>query len=177
VKGCWIAAWTKGLLHVQLILTICKRVVDSCLLDTLLKGFASSLHWWFDYTLAFASPLGELNFNERLKEYLSSLYLFYQGSNWWETLLKIPSILVSFHLILMWKWHDVVIRNILFRLILCCLGPREFVRVAVLLTSSVAYPPLLWLIRWGTWQLAYPFCVQSGNKLGILVLPLWHIQW
>ncbi len=51
---------------------ICKRVVDSLLkccsrvVDTLLKGFACGLHYWFDYSLAFARPLGEFEFELKI---------------------------------------------------------------------------------------------------------------
>ncbi len=51
---------------------ICKRVVDSLLkccsqvVDTLLKVFACGLHYWFDYPLAFARPLGELEFELKI---------------------------------------------------------------------------------------------------------------
>ena len=51
---------------------ICKRVVDSLLkccsqvVDTLLKGFACGLHYWFDYPLAFARPLGEFEFELKI---------------------------------------------------------------------------------------------------------------
>jgi hypothetical protein len=48
--------------------TVCQRAVDSFLkcftwvMNTLLKEFARSLHQWFDFPLAFASPLEQVKF-------------------------------------------------------------------------------------------------------------------
>ncbi len=49
--------------------SVCKRVVDSllkCLSITLLKGFAYSLHYWYDSPLAFARPLGKYKLESKI---------------------------------------------------------------------------------------------------------------
>ncbi len=69
VNSWWIAACKLGY---PPLFTICKKVVDSLLkcfstiVDTLLKGFACGLHYWFDCPLAVTGPLGELSFEVKI---------------------------------------------------------------------------------------------------------------